>query len=331
MTYISPSRLAAARTEQKLLVREVRLIAPRIVSLVLDRDGEGGLPEWEPGAHINLELPSGLVRSYSLSGDPADRQQYRLAVLLEAESTGGSRELHETGLVGKWLRFTGPINNFKLIDAPAYLLVAGGIGITPLLPMVRELQSRGADYRLVYGGRSRSQMALLDELQAICGDRMHVQPEDLEGIPDLAVLFAAASPEAAIYCCGPGGMLSAAEAECKKLGRESHLLMEWFAPPVVAPVAAPPGRPGAFEVELRRTGVTVQIPRGRTILSVVKGIVPDVIYGCGRGFCRDCETQVIEGIPEHRDFILSPDEKASNKVMMICVSKAKTDRLVLDL
>ena len=328
---MSPRRLAEAREGQRLLVREIRLIAPRIVALVLDRDGEGELAEWEPGSHINLELPSGLVRSYSLCGDPADRDRYRLAVLFETESTGGSREIHETGVVGKWLRFTGPINNFKLVEAPSYLLVAGGIGVTPLLAMARQLEEAGAEYQLVYGGRSRSQMAFVDELQEVCGERMRLQPEDREGVLDLAALFSSVPPEASIYCCGPGGMLASAEEEASRMGRRAALHVEWFAPPAVAVAPVASGRPGAFEVELRRTGVTVQVPRGRTILSVVKGVVPDVIYGCGRGFCRDCETKVIEGVPEHRDFILSPEEKASNTMMMICVSKAKSERLVLDL
>jgi ferredoxin-NADP reductase len=320
-----------ARVEQHLLVREVRLLAPGVVSMLLEHDGDGLLPAWEPGAHVNLELPSGIVRSYSLCGDPSDRRHYRLAVLRELESTGGSREIHDTGLVGKRLRFTGPINNFKLVDATSYLFIAGGIGITPLLPMVHELTGRGVEYRMVYGGRSREQMSFVDELEGLCGERLRIQPEDLEGIPDIEAILSATPSGTAIYCCEPAGMLSAVEAVCKATGRASNLRMEWFAPPLVATPPPAPARPGAFEVELTRSNLTLQIPRGRSILSVVKSVVPDVIYGCGRGFCRDCETKVLEGVPDHRDFILSPEERASNKMMMICVSKSKTDRLVLDL
>ncbi|MFI6640150.1 PDR/VanB family oxidoreductase [Streptomyces sp. NPDC050504] len=282
-----------------------------------------GLPDWEPGAHLDLVLPSGLVRQYSLCGDPADTDAYTVATRLVEDGRGGSREVHEQLHEGTEVEIRGVRNRFPLVAADAYLFVAGGIGITPVLPMVRELTARGADWRLLYGGRDRASMPFLDELAKLDADagggRVTVVAQDESGHPDLAAALAATAEGTAVYCCGPEPLMDAVAAALPE-GRTPHL--ERFAP-------GAPGAGGAFDVELRRSGVTVPVAAGRSVLDAVRAAVPGVSYSCEQGFCGTCQQRVLEGEIDHRDELLTDGERADS--MLICVSRCAGTRLVLDL
>ena len=308
-----------------MVVRQARWEADGVISLQLAAADGSPVPAWTPGAHIDVVLPSGLVRQYSLCGDPADRSTLTVAVLREPHGRGGSREIHETQLVGRTIGVRGPRNHFAVRHAGEYLLIAGGIGVTPLLAMARHLDAEGAAWRLVYGGRSRTSMAFLAEL-ARYGDAVTLVPQDEAGLPDLDALLAAAATGTEIYCCGPEGLLRAVEAAGAARGIPVHV--ERFG--AAAPKDAGPGL-GTFQVELCRTGITVDVDPDRTILEAVREHLPEVISSCEEGFCGACETRVVAGIPDHRDQVLDPVERASNETMMICVGRSCSQRLVLDL
>ncbi|WP_428934458.1 PDR/VanB family oxidoreductase [Streptomyces sp. ACT015] len=275
------------------------------------------LPRWEPGAHLDVVLPSGAVRQYSLCGDPADTGAYTIAVRLVDGGRGGSRELHEQVLEGAELEVRGPRNRFPLVAAPGYVFVAGGIGVTPILPMLRSLPE-GTPWRLLYGGRSRASMPFLDEVERLGGSgRVTVAAEDESGLPDLDALLADLPAGTAVYCCGPEGLM-AAVAE-----RAPGVRLERFAPGAAA------GGDGAFEVELRRSGRTLTVEAGQSVLAAVRAELPDTVYSCAQGFCGTCQQRVLEGEVDHRDELLTDGERGDS--MLICVSRARGDRIVLDM
>jgi ferredoxin-NADP reductase len=311
----------------ELLVREMRWEADGIMSLVLADASGVSLPRWAAGAHVDLVLPSGLVRQYSLCGDPGDLSSYRIAVLREQNSRGGSREIFDTPLLGRRVIVHGPRNHFSLEPASAYLFIAGGIGITPILPMLRVADATDAVWTLVYGGRSRSTMAFLSEISESMHGEIHLVPQDELGFPDLGKAISAAG-QSAIYCCGPPGLLDAVQAICEEQRLSHRLHLERF----VAPDNVPNGLPmEGFEIELRRSGKTLRVPADRSVLSVLRDVVPTALSSCEEGYCGTCEVGVLEGVPDHRDSVLSDSERAANKSMMTCVSRAKTPRLVLDI
>ncbi|MEX2288958.1 MAG: PDR/VanB family oxidoreductase [Mycobacteriales bacterium] len=318
-----------------LLVQQVSWEAHNVISLRLVDPSGADLPPWRPGAHLNVKTPSGLVRQYSLFGDARDRSSYSVAVLLAEPGRGGSRELHNSVLVGRTIRVRGPRNHFALEDAPRYLFLAGGIGITPILAMVREVSRREVPWRLVYGGRNRSSMAFVHELQAIGGGNVELVPQEEKGLLDLQAVLRDTPQDTAVYCCGPEGMIRAAEEHCTALLPAGALRIERFGAPksTARTAAAGPAEPvsGGFEVELRRTGAVLPVPPDRTLLDVVREAVPDVLFSCEDGFCGSCETKVLEGVPEHHDSILTPKEQEKGNTMMICVGRSKSSRLVLDL
>jgi ferredoxin-NADP reductase len=310
----------------RLLVRQLRWESDGVLSVQLE-DAEGAeLPPWSPGAHIDLTLPGGLVRQYSLSGDPHDRRTWRLGVLREPVSRGGSVAVHDQLRAGTVVHARGPRNNFVLHEAPRYLFIAGGIGITPILPMVLEAERRGAQWRLLYGGRSRSSMAFVDELERH-GDRVSLHPEDESGPLPLVDHLARPNPEALIYCCGPERLLEAVHSLTTGWPRGS-LHVERFRP--VAPPAGQEAANHEFEVEAASSGVTVTVPVGTTIVQALEsaGVFPET--SCEEGICGTCETKVLEGRPDHRDSLLSDEERAAGESMMICVSRCLGSRLVLD-
>ncbi|WP_327690876.1 MULTISPECIES: PDR/VanB family oxidoreductase [unclassified Streptomyces] len=297
----------------RLLVVSRETVADGVVQLRLEgRD----LPRWAPGAHLDLVLPSGLVRQYSLCGDPADTSSYTVAARLIEDGRGGSREMHERVREGTHVEVRGPRNRFPLVEAPSYVFVVGGIGITPVLPMLRALGD-GTPWRLLYGGRTRASMPFLEEVGKLGGDRVTVVAEDEDGRPDLDGLLGDAPEGAAVYCCGPEGLI-AAVAE-----RFPQVRLERF-----APRTATDGN-GAFEVELRRTGRTLTVPADSTLLAAVRAELPDTAYSCEQGFCGTCEQRVLEGEVEHRDELLTDAERGDS--MLICVSRARSERLVLDM
>ncbi|WP_257015243.1 PDR/VanB family oxidoreductase [Rhodococcus sp. ACS1] len=301
-------------------------VAVDVVALELCPTDGSQLPPWSPGAHVDLVLPSGLTRQYSLCGNPSRLDTYHIAVHRVANGRGGSMEVHEHLLPGALVGIRPPRNRFPLVNAEKYVFVAGGIGITPISAMVREIEARGLPWRLVYGGRSLDRMAFTDDLTALGSDRVELVPQDDAGFPDLRAVVRDAPTGAAVYCCGPAPMLAAIEHEVSATRDDIELRIERF----VAP-DEPQGERQAFELELRRSGVTVTVPADRSILDVVIDAIGDVEFSCEQGICGACETKVLAGRPEHHDELLSPEERAEGATMMICVGRSKTPRLVLDL
>ncbi|MFF2073438.1 PDR/VanB family oxidoreductase [Kitasatospora sp. NPDC058162] len=305
-----------------VVVTDRRQEADGVISLAFRGSG---LPPWEPGAHLDLLLTDGLERQYSLCGDPAEPDVWRIAVLREPEGRGGSAFVHERLRVGDTLRVRGPRNHFPLRPARRYLFIAGGIGITPVLPMLRAADAAGADWSLLYGGRTRGSMAFRDEL-ARYGGRVAVRPQDETGLLDLASYLGAPEPDTAVYCCGPGPLLDAVEQYCAATGwPEPHL--ERFRPRT--PAAASPDTP--FELVLARSGLTLTVPEHTSVLETVRAAGVEALYSCSEGTCGTCETDVLEGVPEHRDSLLTAEERTAGDTMLICVSRCRGDRLVLDL
>jgi ferredoxin-NADP reductase len=308
-----------------MVVAEVTPVAADVVSVRLAGLDGTVLPAWSPGEHIDLVLPSGRVRQYSLCGDPADRLGYRIAVRRLPAGGGGSVEVH-TLTTGDRVTVHGPRQAFPLLTASRYLFLAGGIGITPILAMVRAAAAAGLDWRLVYVGRDRASMPFLGELAGF-GDRVLVRPDDEHGGPaDGAELLGyAPGPGSAGYCCGPPPMLASVRTALRDAGPDGAvdvLHAERFAPP---PLLG--GR--ELTVELARSGGSLTVPSDRSVLEVVRERLPDVAYSCRQGFCGTCKVRVLAGDVEHRDRVLAPHERTGT--MTICVSRAAGDRLVLDL
>lgn len=287
-------------------------------------------PAFTPGSHIDLHLPNGLVRSYSLSNSSDDANRYVVGVLRDRASRGGSRSVHEDLRVGKPITISEPRNHFMLDENASHtVLVAGGIGITPLLSMARRLTSLGKPFEMFYFAREPGCAAFLDELKAM-GMPLHLHfDSEAGGPPDLRALLARRAPDAGThhYSCGPAPLLDAFEKFCAELGHP-NVHIERFTP---VEVAASSDARDEFTVELRKSGKFIEIKPGKSILDSVLDAGVDVDHSCCEGVCGSCETRVLEGVPDHRDSMLSARERASNKVMMICVSGCKSPTLVLDL
>lgn len=308
--------------EAELVVERRESVADDVLALTLRHPLGEALPAWEPGAHVDLLLGPGRERQFSLCGDPADRTAWRLAVLREPDGRGGSAYVHGELRQGDKVRVRGPRNHFALRPAARYLFVAGGIGITPILPMLAAAETAGAEWSLLYGGRTRGSMAFTGELLRRYGDRVTLAPQDEVGLLDLATALDGLAEGTLVYCCGPGALLDAVESRCPA----GVLHLERF-----QPVQRPGGPDGEFEVELRRSGRTVTVPAGTSVLDAVRGAGVEVLYSCTEGTCGTCETDVLEGAPEHRDSVLTEEERAAGETMMICVSRCRGERLVLDL
>jgi ferredoxin-NADP reductase len=307
-----------------LVVADKQPLAAGVVRLALAAADGGELPAWTPGAHVDLLLGNGIVRQYSLCGDPADTTAYQVAVLCEPHSRGGSQYVHDVLAVGDTVAFRKPRNNFELIPARRYQFIAGGVGITPLLPMLAAADKAGADWRLTYGGRTRASMAFLDELGAY-GERVSIRPQDECGLIDLRALLDPPRPDTLVYCCGPEALLTAVEQHCAHWP-SGALRVERFAPKEFddQPVTS-------FEVVLKQSGITVHVPEDRSVLEVITEAGVAVMSSCTEGTCGTCETAIVEGRADHRDCVLSDEERAENATMMVCVSRSLGQRLVLDL
>jgi ferredoxin-NADP reductase len=310
---------------QTLRVARAWQAADRVMSFVLTDPAGRELPSWSPGAHVELHLPSSITRQYSMSGDPADRRHWRIAVLLEEDSRGGSRYLHQQVTTGSELLVGPPRNNFPLTAASRYVFVAGGIGITPLLPMIAAAHAAGTDWRLHYGARSRERMAFTDEVAGY-GGRGVLYPQDTAGLMPLDEILGPAADGAAVYCCGPEPLLLAVE-ERHRARRAGSLHVERFHPRAAVGSLAEE----AFEVELSSTGTVVRVAPGQSILAALATAGIDLPSSCQEGTCATCETTVLEGQADHRDSVLSDEERVSGRTMMLCVSRARSPRLVLDL
>jgi tetrachlorobenzoquinone reductase len=305
-------------------LRSLAYEAPGVLSFELEALPGERLPAFAAGAHVDLHLPGGLVRQYSLT-NASDGRRYAVAVALDKTGRGGSRWLHEQARVGEILRISPPRNTFALAeDASCSVLIAGGIGVTPVLAMARRLQALGRPWRVHYAARSRQAAPLLDALAELGGDvRPHFDDEQARML-DVAALVRAAPAGAHLYCCGPAGMIAAfEEAAAGRPADQVHV--ERFGAAPVAPGA------GDFEIELARSGLTLAVPPDRTILDVVLAAGVAAPNACRNGVCGTCETRVLAGVPDHRDLILSEAERASGSSLMICCSRALTPRLRLDL
>jgi ferredoxin-NADP reductase len=315
-----------AEPELTLVVADRRPVADGVVSLRLSRPDGAPLPDWEPGAHVDLKLDGGLVRQYSLTGGGADPGAWEVAVLLEPEGRGGSRQVFERLTPGARVSVRGPRNHFELATADHYRFIAGGIGITPLRAMVESVAGRDVDWALLYGGRSRSSMAFASELVDRYNERVTIAPQDEAGLLDLRGFLEDSPSGTLTYCCGPEPLLAAAETLRDELPG-LDLRVERFAPRVDLEVRVDT----EFEVELAQTGVTVTVPVGRSILEIAEEAGAFVTSSCEEGTCGSCETGILDGVPDHRDSVLGAAEAQSGETMMICVSRCRGRRLVLDL
>jgi ferredoxin-NADP reductase len=307
--------------EAELVVERRESAADGVLALTLRHPLGEELPSWEPGAHIDVVLGPDLERQYSLCGDPTDRQAWRIAVLREPDGRGGSAYVHGQLDEGDKVRVRGPRNHFALEPAPRYRFIAGGIGITPILPMLAAAQTAGAEWTLLYGGRTRESMAFTGELSRY-GDRVTIAPQDEAGLLDLASVLAGVPEGTLVYCCGPGPLLDAVEARCPA----GVLHVERFQPK--AQVVA---ENTEFEVVLERSGRTLTVAPDVSVLDTVRAAGVEVLFSCTEGTCGTCETDVLDGAPDHRDSVLTDEEREAGETMLICVSRCRGKRLVLDL
>jgi tetrachlorobenzoquinone reductase len=285
----------------------------------------GSVAGFTAGAHVDLHLPNGLVRQYSIVNGEEQRDRYVLGVKREAAGRGGSRFMHDELRVGAIIEVGRPRNNFPLVEAAAHsVLIAGGIGVTPIVSMIARLRSLGRSWELHYAVRRRCEAAFVDELGA-GGAPFHLHvDEEQGGVLDLARLIRAAPEKAHLYCCGPTPMLKAFTAAASSWPAQ-RVHLEHFS------AILPPAVESGFVVELARSKLRVSIPPGQTILQALRARGVEVQASCEQGICGSCETRVLAGEPDHRDLLLSCEEKATNQVMMICCSGSRSAVLVLDL
>ncbi|MCX5494032.1 PDR/VanB family oxidoreductase [Kaistia dalseonensis] len=322
-----PSSVAESGPLQ-LRVEAIRFEAETIRSIELRAPDGSALPPFTPGAHIDLALPGELSRSYSLINAASDGDRYVVAVNRDAASRGGSAYLCETLRVGEILSVMPPRNSFPLVEtASESVFFAGGIGITPILAMIRHLEAIGRPWRLFYAVRDRANAAFLAQLarlEAVQPGRVHLHVDKEAGsVMAVAARIADVPADAHLYCCGPTPMIAAFKDAAA--GRSDHYVhVEHF----VGTAAKPTGE---FKIILKRSQREFTVSAGKTIMDVLMEAGVRVAHSCREGVCGTCETRVIEGVPDHKDNVLSARERASNKLIMICCSGAKTDRLVLDL
>lgn len=305
----------------------MRLEAAGVISLELQAPDRSPLPNWSAGSHIDLVLPSGLTRQYSLCGDTDDSLRLRIAVLLESNGRGGSREVHGGLRLGQSVTIRGPRNAFALQPADSFLFVAGGIGITPILPMIRQAQRANAKWHLLYGGRSRGSMAFIPELQRMGGDNVRIMPADEVGLLDLDDIVVRATAGAQVYSCGPGALLDALTERFAAEGLSDSLHIERFG---AAPVAVGEST-GTLRVILARSGTSVDVPPDCSVMTALRNAGHCVQSSCEQGVCGMCETRVLDGVPDHRDMLLTESERERGDVMMVCVSRAMTPTITLDM
>lgn len=314
--------------EADLRVDRYESVAEGVVAIDLVAPGGEPLPPWTPGAHIDLVLTPDVTRQYSLCSSPDDHSRFTVGILRAPDSRGGSSLIHDEVALGSIVRVRGPRNHFPLIASPRYIFIAGGIGITPMIPMIAEAEAAGAEWTLLYGGRSEASMAFHDDLR-VYGDRVTFLPGN-----DVALMSAALDerlrtpqPDTLVYACGPEGLLSAIETHCAPWPSGS-LHLERF-----TPKAVDDSENQSFEVELARSGITITVPADRSIFDAAQDHGISVLGSCHEGICGTCETVILDvsGEVDHRDSVLNEEEQASNETMMICVSRCRSGRITLDL
>ncbi len=312
--------------EADLVVAARDAVADDVIRLTLSDPSGAELPAWDPGAHIDLVLGPDLTRQYSLCGSPGDRSAFTVGVLREPSGRGGSQMIHDTLQAGSAVRVRGPRNHFALVPSADYVFIAGGIGITPILPMITQAEQQGATWTLLYGGRSPASMAFTDALAAY-GDRVTLMPGT-----DIAPMAAALDerlgtprPGTLVYACGPEGLLAAVEGRCATWPAGSLHLERFTAKAIDDAVDT------EFTAVLARSGITITVPVGRSIFEAAQDNGVTVLGSCHEGICGTCETVIIEGEADHRDSVLNADEQAANETMMICVSRCRSAIITLDL
>jgi len=314
-----------------LRLRQTRLEAEDIVSFEFVSAGDAPLPPFEAGAHIDLHLAGGMVRSYSLANAPFDasadpaRRSYLIAVQRDDAGRGGAAWMHASPRVGDVLRATRPGNDFALAeDAPRSIFIAGGIGITPVMSMLRRLAVLGRPWRLHYASRSPARAAFADEIRALGGDADFRFGPSGGGRIDVAAIVREAAPDDHLYCCGPARMIDAFLEACASR-RPDTVHCERFA------AAEAPATGGGYDVVLGRSGLRLAVLPGKTILDTLLDHAIDVPYACTAGVCGTCRTPVLEGEPDHRDDFLGEEEKRANTSIMVCCSGSRSPTLVLDI
>lgn len=312
-----------------VVVRKREIQGADVVVLDLGRADGAALPAFEAGAHVDIHVAPGLVRQYSLCSDPAEVSVYRLGVLKDPASRGGSVQVHDSLHEGREVQISAPRNLFPLAaDARRSILLGGGIGITPMIAMAHALHRQGADFELHYCGRSRSRSAFLDELaKAPFAARVvtHFDDEEAAQRLDLAAVLGRADAGTHMYTCGPSGFMDWVIAGARAQGYdEAQIHKEYFQVEVDA-------SGGGFEVVAARSNKTVQVAEGQTILDALAQVGIKIDISCEQGVCGTCMCEVLEGEPDHRDVYLTDEEKAANDQILVCCSRAKTNKLVLDI
>lgn len=314
----------ATRTDQLVVVDRIQQ-STSVTEFVLERTDGTRLPDWAPGAHIDVVLPSGKVRQYSLCGDRWAPHQYRIAVQREEDGTGGSVEIHEEIHLGDTVSFGGPRNNFRLAPATNYRFIAGGIGITAVLPMIEQAEKLNLDWQLLYLGKTAERMAYRN-LADHYPNRVTMHTSADNGRASLRQWLENLPHDTMVYACGPESMLEALPAECPELPAQ-FLRTERFTNTLAdATISSEP-----YEIELHRSGRVINAPGTTPVIDVLSKAGVDVITSCSKGVCGTCEVDVLDGEIDHRDAILDDEERAANTCMFPCVSRALSKRLVLDL
>ncbi len=308
----------------QLRVRRKETGATDVAVLELENTHGEPLPHWEPGAHIDLCLPNGMIRQYSLSGEPENRQVYRLGILRDPDSRGGSEYVVNRLQVNDLVEVRGPRNHFPLVASPRYIFIAGGIGVTPIIPMVGAAAAANAEWEIHYGGRTRESMSFVDELTDKAGSRLTLYPNDEVGLIPLGSLLASPTTDTVVYACGPAPLLEAIE-NLTSTWPAGTVHMERFEPKEFEDDTSI----DSFEIELAESGITLVVPPERSVLEVLEEADVEVYSSCQDGTCGTCETAVLAGEVAHRDSILTPAEQAANDRMYVCVSRAACTKLVL--
>jgi len=311
-------------------VFSIESVADGVVQLELRDPAGRPLPRFEPGSHLEVYLPEDRVRHYSICNDSRESHRYCIGVALAPNSRGGSRYIHEKIRVGDTLTVSQPRNNFRLLpDIPGYCFIAGGIGITPILSMVRWCVEQGKRWKLVYCSRSQACAAFRHELRSLAeaGGELTFHFDDEQGgrLLDTAAVSSGLSANTHVYCCGPPPLMNAVlNSRGTRAADLYHF--EWF-----VPRALKASLDKEFTLILRSSGKRVRVPGDRSVLSVLEDLGLSVPFSCREGICGTCETAVLSGVPDHRDSVLTPEQQKANNSMMICVSRAQSDTLELDL
>lgn len=324
--------MSTAQNPMQLKVGRIMAEAKDVLSVELVDPTGRELPPFAPGAHLELHLRSGHIRHYSLLNDSSERYRYVVGVGLAPESRGGSRYIHGSLREGDMLKVVGPNNHFPLNDeAGGYCLVAGGIGITPILSMARWAERHGRPWRVVYTARGRQRAAFYEELLVLDQGRGRVQwhfNDEKQGqLLDVAALAASLQSDEHLYCCGPDPLMQAVKGATADQAERVHF--EWFAAPSSVPAEA--GSADGFEVVLRLSGQRLWVSEDQSILEAMEAAGMSPAFSCRAGICRSCETRVHNGTPDHRDMVLSDEEKEANDTMLICCSRSLTPALELEL